>query len=156
MTEKPFWISRIEKAWEEASIVWLAGDDDSGEGIRKAGLNRGKGHGSRVRELLESCNRRPSCRQALVSGTEKDKAGSTPTRIFAQLLRKGRLPPKSDNVKISGSRIFCDLGARNTNLFQSQKWWCSAIRFYTPILWLTRDNGSIVDLVIENFSFNGG
>jgi hypothetical protein len=53
MTEKPFWISRIEKAWEEASIVWLAGDDDSGEGIRKAGLNRGKGHGSRVRELLE-------------------------------------------------------------------------------------------------------
>jgi hypothetical protein len=25
MTEKPFWISRIEKAWEEASIVWLSG-----------------------------------------------------------------------------------------------------------------------------------
>ena len=25
MTERPFWISRIEKAWEEASIVWLAG-----------------------------------------------------------------------------------------------------------------------------------
>ena len=24
MIERPFWISRIEKAWEEASIVWLA------------------------------------------------------------------------------------------------------------------------------------
>lgn len=25
MIERPFWISRIEKAWKEASIVWLAG-----------------------------------------------------------------------------------------------------------------------------------
>ncbi|MCX5813899.1 MAG: hypothetical protein NT178_15325 [Proteobacteria bacterium] len=30
MIERPFWISRIEAAWQEAPIVWLAG-------VRRAG-----------------------------------------------------------------------------------------------------------------------
>jgi len=31
MIERPFWLSRIEKAWEEAPIVWLAGVRRSGK-----------------------------------------------------------------------------------------------------------------------------
>jgi len=31
MVERPFWIDRIEKAWSEASIVWLAGVRRSGK-----------------------------------------------------------------------------------------------------------------------------
>ena len=31
MIDRPFWIDRIEKAWSEASIVWLAGVRRSGK-----------------------------------------------------------------------------------------------------------------------------